>query len=99
MNRQINVENVSRTQATLTVCSAQRPFILKFKIYILPEVGQNGKSFVWSSALVTGASAGIGFAVTKQLAQLGMKVVGCARNIEKIQVGLACLLWARACES
>ena len=45
----------------------------------------------WSGrvALVTGASAGIGFAVTKQLAQLGMKVVGCARNIEKIQVGLA----------
>ncbi|XP_072044242.1 dehydrogenase/reductase SDR family member 11-like [Amphiura filiformis] len=41
----------------------------------------------WSGrvALVTGSSAGIGFAVTKQLAQLGMEVIGCARNIDKIK--------------
>ena len=37
-------------------------------------------------ALVTGASAGIGFALAEELAKQGMKVVGCARNIEKIQV-------------
>lgn len=37
-------------------------------------------------ALVTGASAGFGEAIAKRLAEYGMKVVGCARNIEKIQV-------------
>lgn len=36
-------------------------------------------------ALVTGASSGIGAAVAKQLVQHGMKVVGCARNYERIQ--------------
>ena len=37
-------------------------------------------------ALVTGASAGIGLALAEALAKHGMKVVGCARNITKIQV-------------
>ena len=37
-------------------------------------------------ALVTGASAGIGYELAERLVQHGMKVVGCARNIEKIQV-------------
>ncbi|XP_062408453.1 dehydrogenase/reductase SDR family member 11-like [Sardina pilchardus] len=36
-------------------------------------------------ALVTGASVGIGAAVAKALVQHGMKVVGCARSIEKIE--------------
>ncbi|XP_072041948.1 dehydrogenase/reductase SDR family member 11-like [Amphiura filiformis] len=36
-------------------------------------------------ALVTGASAGIGIAIAKRFAQLGLKVVGCARNIDKIK--------------
>ena len=39
-------------------------------------------------ALVTGASAGIGYAVAKQLTELGMNVVGCARNTGTIQVFL-----------
>ena len=36
-------------------------------------------------ALVTGASAGIGAAVCKFLCQNGVKVVGCARRLEKIE--------------
>ena len=42
----------------------------------------------WSGrvALVTGASSGIGEATATKLVHLGMTVVGCARNIESIQV-------------
>ncbi|KAM8835297.1 dehydrogenase/reductase SDR family member 11-like [Synchiropus picturatus] len=36
-------------------------------------------------ALVTGASVGIGAAVARALVQQGMKVVGCARNVDKIE--------------
>jgi len=36
-------------------------------------------------ALVTGASAGIGKAITKVLLESGMKVVGCARRVENIE--------------
>lgn len=39
-------------------------------------------------ALVTGASVGIGAVIAKELVRHGMKVVGCARDVEKIQVGL-----------
>ena len=37
-------------------------------------------------AVVTGASAGIGYETAKRLAQLGVVVVGCARNIAAIEV-------------
>lgn len=37
-------------------------------------------------ALVTGASVGIGAAVARALVQQGMRVVGCARNVDKIEV-------------
>ena len=37
-------------------------------------------------ALVTEASAGIGYTTAKQLTELGMNVVGCARNISTIEV-------------
>ncbi|KAJ1185604.1 hypothetical protein NDU88_002394 [Pleurodeles waltl] len=37
-------------------------------------------------ALVTGASVGIGAAVARLLVQHGMKVVGCARSVDKIEV-------------
>ncbi|KAM4627079.1 dehydrogenase/reductase SDR family member 11-like [Polymixia lowei] len=36
-------------------------------------------------ALVTGASVGIGASIAKDLVQHGMKVVGCGRNVEKIE--------------
>uniref|UniRef100_A0A8C2X379 Dehydrogenase/reductase SDR family member 11 n=1 Tax=Cyclopterus lumpus TaxID=8103 RepID=A0A8C2X379_CYCLU len=36
-------------------------------------------------ALVTGASVGIGAAVARALVQQGMRVVGCARNVDKIE--------------
>ncbi|XP_071106735.1 dehydrogenase/reductase SDR family member 11-like [Haliotis cracherodii] len=41
----------------------------------------------WSGrvALVTGASAGIGAGLVKALVKHGMKVVGCARNVDNIQ--------------
>lgn len=44
----------------------------------------------WSDrvALITGASAGIGAAILKRLVRDGMKVVGCARNVDKIQVSV-----------
>ncbi|KAK2912306.1 dehydrogenase/reductase SDR family member 11-like isoform X2 [Channa argus] len=37
-------------------------------------------------ALVTGASVGIGAAIVKELVRFGMRVVGCARDIEKLQI-------------
>lgn len=36
-------------------------------------------------ALVTGASAGIGAACCKRLVECGLIVVGCARNVDKIE--------------
>ncbi|XP_060563189.1 dehydrogenase/reductase SDR family member 11-like isoform X4 [Ruditapes philippinarum] len=43
------------------------------------------EKWVGRVALVTGASAGFGESIAKRLVEYGMKVVGCARNIEKIQ--------------
>lgn len=37
-------------------------------------------------ALVTGASIGIGAAIARTFVQQGMKVVGCARSVDKIEV-------------
>ena len=37
-------------------------------------------------ALITGASASIGYTTAKQLTELGMNIVGCARNISTIEV-------------
>lgn len=39
-------------------------------------------------ALVTGASSGLGEEIARRLAECGMKVIGCARNVEKIRVCL-----------
>ena len=39
-------------------------------------------------AIVTGASAGIGYETAKRLVQLGVVVVGCARNIAAIEVSV-----------
>lgn len=38
------------------------------------------------TVLVTGASEGIGFALTKRLEAAGYTVIGCARNVAPIEV-------------
>ncbi|GAB1610679.1 dehydrogenase/reductase SDR family member 11-like isoform X1 [Argonauta hians] len=43
------------------------------------------EKWVKRTALVTGASCGIGAALCRRLVKSGMTVVGCARNVEKIQ--------------
>ena len=42
----------------------------------------------WSGrvALVTGASAGIGAALVKELVKHGLKVGACARNVDRVKV-------------
>ncbi len=42
-------------------------------------------------ALVTGASEGIGAAVAKALVKHGLKVVGCGRNMENLEVTSVCV--------
>ena len=36
-------------------------------------------------AIVTGASVGIGAAIAKALVENGVKVIGCARNVQKLE--------------
>ena len=36
-------------------------------------------------AIVTGASVGIGAAIAKALVEHGVKVIGCARNVQKLE--------------
>jgi len=43
------------------------------------------EKWVGKVALVTGASVGIGYAIVDKLVKQGVNVVGCARNIEKLQ--------------
>lgn len=47
--------------------------------------------WVGRTALITGASVGFGAAIAKRLVEHGMKVIGCARNVEKIEALAATL--------
>lgn len=40
------------------------------------------------NALVTGCSSGIGATITKDLLRYGVNVIGCARNVDKINVSI-----------
>ena len=44
------------------------------------------ETWTGSVALVTGASVGIGAAIARLLVENGMTVIGCARNVSKIDV-------------
>ena len=46
---------------------------------------QISKEWVGKIAIVTGASAGIGLDLVRALSQHGIKCVGCARNVDKIE--------------
>ncbi|XP_055341959.1 uncharacterized protein LOC129590649 [Paramacrobiotus metropolitanus] len=65
---------------TLIVCPTQMP-----QLYYKPLDRFIMERWQGRTALVTGASSGIGYAIAEALAQKGMKVIGCARNIAKIQ--------------
>lgn len=51
----------------------------------MKDVIVNMEKWVGRVALVTGASVGIGAAITRALVKHGMKVVGCARNVQQIE--------------
>ena len=51
----------------------------------LAVLSSGGKPVEEQTALVTGASSGIGLQISRELAMAGMKVVMCARRIEKLK--------------
>ena len=45
---------------------------------------------VGKTAFVTGASSGIGYDLSNRLCRLGMNMIGCARNVDKVEVSIFC---------
>uniref|UniRef100_A0A3Q1EE37 Dehydrogenase/reductase SDR family member 11 n=2 Tax=Acanthochromis polyacanthus TaxID=80966 RepID=A0A3Q1EE37_9TELE len=73
-------------------CCVQGSVAVRLSVFSSTSVSVAGSRCIavmdrWKGrvALVTGASVGIGAAVAKELVRCGMKVVGCARNVDQIQ--------------
>ncbi len=63
--------------------------VIGWQIYLLARKRHSATMERWFGrvALITGASSvGIGADIAERLVQHGMKVVGCSRNIQKIEV-------------
>ena len=73
--------HIENAQEPITPCMAARQQTAKASSYPGMERWRG------RTALVTGASSGIGYELAGQLAQLGMDVVGCAwPNVAKFEV-------------
>ena len=55
-------------------------FVINYFFYKTPPINEFAKT-----CLVTGASSGIGKAITKEMIKRGWKVIGVSRNIEKLE--------------
>ena len=82
---------LTRQQSTLLTNNNLYFFVLQFYLKVKKRVFNNQfivkmTELKGKVALVTGAYTGVGAAIATKLVKLGMKVVGCARNEDKLKV-------------